>query len=78
MSAQLADLLEQVDGIGPSTAETIAEAFDSVHELRENVVDIPPGYSPPRLSRLDDFGPTRARKVAIAIDESGVLEEAEP
>lgn len=70
----LVELLQEVNGIGPSTAEVIAEAFDDREELADTVTDIATGYSPVRLSRLEGFGPERARKLAINIDESGVLE----
>ena len=59
----------------PTTAETIADAFDDVGDLRDTVTDLPDGYAPVRLSSLDRFGPSRARTVATRIDESGVLEE---
>jgi len=73
----LADRLTDVDGIGPATAETIAEAFNGVEELRETVTDLPDGYAPAKLSRLDGFGPSRARSVAAKIDQSGVLTEGD-
>ncbi|UTF56036.1 helix-hairpin-helix domain-containing protein [Natronosalvus rutilus] len=72
--SELADRLEEVNGIGEATAAVIAGEFDSTEELREVVTDIPAGYSPARLSKLDGFSPDRARKLAIAIDEAGVLE----
>lgn len=72
--SELADQLTDVDGVGPATAETIADAFDDVDELRETVTELPDGYAPATLSRLDGFGPSRARSVAARIDESGVLE----
>lgn len=72
--SELTDRLTDVDGIGPATAETIADAFDDVDELRETVADLPDGYAPATLSRLDGFGPSRARTVAARIDKSGVLE----
>lgn len=75
--SDLADRLEGVDGIGPATASTIAEAFDDVDDLRDTVEEIPPGYSPARLSRLDGFGPSRARDVAVSIDESGALRDGD-
>lgn len=75
MSDELVDRLETVDGIGAGTAETIAEEFDDRENLRNVVADLPPGFSPSRFSGLEGFGPVRARKVAIAIDESGVLED---
>ena len=69
------DVLTDVDGVGEATAETIVEAFDDVDELRGVVTDLPDGYAPASLSRLDGFGPSRARRIATQIDESGVLEE---
>jgi len=71
----LAGQLQAVDGIGPSTAATLAAEFDDVDDLREVVTDVSDGFSPPRLSRLDGFGPDRARSLATRIDESGVLDE---
>lgn len=70
----LEDLLEDVTGIGPSTAAVIAEEFDGVDDLADVVTDLPDGYSPARLSNLEGFGPKRAREIAIAIDDAGVLE----
>ena len=72
--SELTDRLTDVEGIGPATAEKIAEAFDDVAELQETVADLPDGYAPATLSRLNGFGPSRARTVAARIDESGVLE----
>jgi len=73
--SNLTDRLTDVDGVGPATAETIAEAFDDVAELQETVADLPDGYAPITLSRLNGFGPSRARTVVVRIDESGVLED---
>jgi len=67
----LADRLTDVDGIGPATAETIAEAFNGVEELRETVTDLPDGYAPAKLSRLDGFAPTVD---GLAIGEPKFLE----
>ena len=73
--SKLTDRLTEVEGIGPATAEMIAEAVDDVDELQETVADLPDGYAPATLSRLSGFGTSRARTVAIRIDESGVLED---
>jgi len=73
----LVDRLTNVEGVGPATAETIAAEFDGVDDLRERVTDLPPGYSPARISSLDGFGPSRARTIAKRIDNSGVLEGAD-
>ena len=73
--SDLVELLTDVDSVGAATAETIVEAFDDADELRDAVTDLPDGYAPTSLSRLDGFGPSRARRIATQIDESGVLEE---
>jgi len=73
--SELTDRLTDVNEIGPATAEKITEAFDDVAELQETVADLPGGYVPTTLSRLNGFGPSRARTVAVRIDESGVLED---
>ena len=73
--SELTDRLTDVNEIGPATAEKITEAFDDVAELQETVADLPDGYAPITLSRLNGFGPSRARTVAVHIDKSGVLED---
>lgn len=64
-----------VEGIDPRTAKTITNEFDSVDDLRDSVTNLPTGHTPPRLVKLNGFGPSRAHRVAQQIDRSGVLEE---
>lgn len=64
------DILTELDGIGEGTARRLMGEFDTLRELAEVCNDLPDGYSPPRISRIDGFGPTRARKIAETIDDA--------